>query len=213
MRDEEVSMDGVEHTCRRKTAKVAVAPARGDVRALLDLVALDEGLAKREASVAQSLAILDRTTSDLTRLTPELEAAREELHQLEQSGAAIPEVEKLRRALRGKERRVALVMRQAERKQADALAASADLRDACADLAERRTVLMSRIPGVALEIYAKALRLGRQPAAIGTHGAVCWGCFHRLPIAVTSEFQSEARLVPCPHCERLMYDPEWTEQP
>jgi predicted nucleic acid-binding Zn-ribbon protein len=188
------------------------APTSSDeVRALLELAAFDDGIAKQEASVARALAVLERARGELAQITPALKVDREELLRLEEVGATVPDVERLRRAVREKERRAALLMRQAEEKQSEALGASANLRDACADLAERRRALTDRLSGTLLTSYETALRLGGQPVAIGTRGAVCWGCFRRLPLAVTANFQRFRRPTPCPHCRRLLYDPSWLE--
>jgi len=121
------------------------------VQALLALVALDESVAKREASVAPTPALDERTSSELARLEPELRA--------------------------------------------------------------RRGGIASRIPREALETYESALRRGLVPAAVATRGAVCWGCFHRLSTAVTAPFLHEEVFQCCPHCERLLYNPDWTERP
>jgi predicted nucleic acid-binding Zn-ribbon protein len=187
------------------------ATSPDEVRALVALVELDGGIAKREASVACALAVLERTRGDLARVAPALQTDRDSLRRLEEAGPALSELETLRRAVRSKERRAAMLMRQAERRQRDALAASADLREGCSHLAEHRRALTGRISGPALESYETALRLRRQPAAIGTRGAVCWGCFRRLPAALTAAFRARRRLTPCPHCSRLLYDPTWLE--
>jgi len=186
---------------------------RGDVRALLALVALDEGIAKQEASVAQSLALVERTRVELAQLERELGATREELQRRERAGAGPADVEELRLSLEGQERRAARLMRLAETKQNEALVASGGLRDGCADLAVRRGAITSRIPREAREEYESALRRGLAPAAVATRGKVCWGCFHPLSAAVAAEFLNAQAFVRCPHCERVLFNPDWKERP
>ena len=82
----------------------------GDVRALLALVALDEGIAKQEASVAQSLALVERTRVELAPLERDLGTTREELQRRERA-AEPTDIEELRRSLEGRERRAARLTR------------------------------------------------------------------------------------------------------
>jgi predicted nucleic acid-binding Zn-ribbon protein len=183
------------------------------VRALLALVTLDEGIAKLEGSVAQSLALVERTKVELAQLERVLGATREELQRRERAGAEPTDIEELRRSLRGKERRAARLMRLAETKQNDALVASRGLRNGCADLAVRRGAITSRVPREALEDYESALRRGLLPAAVATRGKVCWGCFHPLSAAVAAAFLNAQAFVRCPHCERVLFNPDWNERP
>jgi predicted nucleic acid-binding Zn-ribbon protein len=197
---------------RRPGSKTNSMPQRrDDVDALIALVSLDQSMARREATVASSLTLVERTTADLAACEPEISMARDDLQRLEGSGAETAEVRKLRRLLRDKERGVAHLMRLAEEEQAAALAASTELREQCADLATRRTAITNRIPRATLEDYESALGHGLVPAAVATRGQVCWGCFHRLSAAVTSEFQQAEAFVCCPHCERVLFNPDWIE--
>jgi predicted nucleic acid-binding Zn-ribbon protein len=188
------------------------SPPRADVQALIALLALDEDIRKREASVAQTLALAEGATSELARLEPAVGAAREELRRRAEAGEDGADIERLRRALLDDERHVAQVMRRAEKKQAEVAAASAALRDACADAAGRRGAIIGRIPQQALKVYESALQRGLLPPAVATRGAVCWGCFHRLSGMPVAPFLSEEAFVCCPHCERLLFNPEWTER-
>jgi hypothetical protein len=77
----------------------------------------------------------------------------------------------------------------------------------------RRGAIASLVPREALETYDRARRRGLVPAAVATRGAVCWGCFHRLSAAVSAAFLREEVFQCCPHCERLLYNPDWTERP
>lgn len=144
--------------------KKASPPApRADVKAMLALVALDEGITKREASVAKALALAGRAEAEIAQM--------------------------------------------------EAAAASAELRDACADLATRRGAITSKIPREALEDYEHALRRGLIPAAVTTHGKVCWGCFHGLSATLAAEFRDAEAFLRCPHCERVLFNPDWSERP
>jgi len=78
-----------------------------------------------------------------------------------------------------------------------------------ADLGARRSALALRLPREALEIYDDALRRGLRPAAVATRGRVCWGCFHSLALEVTAPFLDDEAYVSCPHCERLLFNPDW----
>ena len=94
----------------------------------------------------------------------------------------------------------------------EAVAASAELREHGADLAARRKAITNRIPPATLEDYENALRHALFPAAVATRGRVCWGCFHGLSGAVTAEFRDAQAFVCCPHCERVLFNPDWIER-
>ena len=76
-----------------------------------------------------------------------------------------------------------------------------------------QAAITSRIPREALEDYESALRRGLVPAAVATRGQVCWGCFHPLSAAVAAEFLNAQAFVRCPHCERVLFNPDWNERP
>jgi hypothetical protein len=88
-------------------------------------------------------------------------------------------------------------------------AGSWERRGLSAALDARRSALARRLPPEALEIYDDALRRGLRPAAVGTRGRVCWGCFHSLAPEVATPLTSEETFVGCPHCERLLFNPDW----
>jgi predicted nucleic acid-binding Zn-ribbon protein len=96
--------------------------------------------------------------------------------------------------------------------QTEAAAASAEIQAPSADLANRRSAITSRIPEATVRDYESALRHGLIPAAVATRGSVCWGCFHRLSRAVTSKFEDAQAFVCCPHCERVLFNPDWIER-
>jgi predicted nucleic acid-binding Zn-ribbon protein len=89
---------------------------------------------------------------------------------------------------------------------------SAELRERAPDPGVHRTTLASRIPRATLQDYESALRQGLRPAAVATRGRVCWGCFHRLSGTVTAEFQDSQAFLCCPHCERVLFNPDWMER-
>jgi predicted nucleic acid-binding Zn-ribbon protein len=93
-----------------------------------------------------------------------------------------------------------------------ALQALDESADAGADLADRRRSIADRIPREALDVYEAARRRGLLPPVIATRGTVCWGCFHRLSPAVAAPFLGEEAFLSCPHCERLLFNPDWTER-
>ena len=95
---------------------------------------------------------------------------------------------------------------------AEAATASAEVRERRADLATRRSAFTRRMPPATLEDYETALRLGLSPGAVATRGRVCWGCFHRLSGAVAAELQDAQTFARCPHCERVLFNPDWTER-
>ena len=95
----------------------------------------------------------------------------------------------------------------------EAAAPSAQLREQRADLASRRKAITSRIPRATLADYEGALRQGLSPAAVATRGRVCWGCFHPLSGALTAEFQDAQAFLCCPHCDRVLFNPDWIERP
>lgn len=197
---------------RRPGSTVRSRPQRrSDVEAVIALVSLDQGIARREATVATSLALVERTRTDLASCELEVAATRAALPAKERSGAEAPEVEKLRRLLRDRERGVAQLSRLTEEAEAAAVAASAELREHCADLATRRKQITSRIPRATLDDYEDALRRGLFPAAVATRGRVCWGCFHPLSGALSAQFQVAQAFACCPHCERVLFNPDWIE--
>jgi chromosome segregation ATPase len=199
---------------RRSGTRGSPTPRRrADVEALMALASLDQGVARREAKVASALAVVERARADSLSCEREIGTARDELRRIEQGGAAAPGIEKLRRRLREKERSLVQLTRLAEEAQAEAIAASADLKERFADLPDRRDAITSRIPRATLEDYEDALRHGLLPAAMATRGRVCWGCFHPLSATLTAEFTSAEAFLRCPHCERVLFNPDWIERP
>jgi len=60
-----------------------------------------------------------------------------------------------------------------------------------------------------LEAYELALRAGRQPAVVRLVASVCSGCHVRLPTTLDQKIRRVRGVGACPHCLRLVYDPEW----
>jgi predicted nucleic acid-binding Zn-ribbon protein len=203
----------MNHVASKRSEKTPSTPRRrADVAALVALVSLDQDIARREGKVAASLALVDRTRADVTSRHEKVAQTRDALQRMERMGAKPPELEKQRRLLRDRERDLGRLTQVAEDAQSEAVAASDDLREQCAELPVRRAAIASRIPRGALEDYESALRRGLLPAAVATHGRVCWGCFHRLSGAITSAFDETRALVCCPHCERVLFNPDWIER-
>jgi predicted nucleic acid-binding Zn-ribbon protein len=204
----------MNHAASKRSAKRAPSTPRrrADVEALIALVSLDQGIARREGRVAASLALADRARADATSRNEKTAASRDALQRMERKGAKPSELDKQRRQLRDRERDLDRLMQMAEEAQTEAVAASADLREQCADLPVRRAAIAHRIPRGGLADYESALRRGLLPAAVATHGRVCWGCFHRLSGAITAAFDETQALVCCPHCERVLFNPDWIER-
>ena len=203
----------MNHVASKRSGKEPSRPRRrADVEAFIALVSLDQGIARREGKVAASLALVDRARADVTACHEKVAETRDALQRMERMGAKPPELEKQRRLLRDRERNLGRLMQMAEEAQTEAVAASADLREQCADLPVRRAAIGSRIPRGAFDDHENALRRGLLPAAVATHGRVCWGCFHRLSAAVTAAFDRSQAFVCCPHCERVLFNPDWIER-
>ena len=62
-----------------------------------------------------------------------------------------------------------------------------------------------------LEAYDLAVRAGRHPAVARLTGATCSGCHVRLHATLEQRVRRRRGVAPCPHCLRLVYDPEWLE--
>lgn len=198
---------------KRSAAKAPSAPRRrADVEALVALVSLDQGIARLEGRVAASLTLADRARADVTSREEKVAATRDTLQRTERLGAKPAELEKQRLLLQDRERDLVRLMKTAEEARADAVAASAELREQSANLPARRAVIAARIPRDTLAGYETALRRGLLPAAVATHGRVCWGCFHRLSGAMTAAFDETQAPVWCPHCERVLFNPDWIER-
>lgn len=197
--------------CARPASVPPVDP-REEIRALLELAALDADMARRQAVLSQALAAAEQVRSDSTRLDAAVRAERDALARHDQSGGLVADWETLRHSVDEKERRSAARARDLARGQAQALAASADFRDTGAELPARRKAVTGRISTEVLDRYDLALRSEQQPTVLATRGTVCWGCHLRLPAAVAREFHASKRITACPHCLRLLYDSNWLER-
>lgn len=208
-------MEDIEPRPAVACARPASAPPadpRGEIRALLDLAALDADMARRQAVLSQTLAAAEQVRSDFTRLDTAVRTDRDALARHEQSGGLAADWETLHHSVDEKERRLAALARDLAKGQAQALAASADFRDTGAELPARRKALRCRISAEVLDRYDLALRSERRPAVLATRGTVCWGCHLRLPAAVAREFRASKRITACPYCLGLLYDSNWLER-
>lgn len=208
-------MEDVEARQADARSRLASAPPvnPGDeIRALLELAALDADMSRRQAVLSQALSAAEQVRSDFTRLDTAVRADRGALARHEQSGGLAADWETLRHRVDEKERRSAALARDLAKGQAQALAASAELRDTGAEFPARRRALTGRISTEVLDRYEIALRSERRPAVLATRGTVCWGCHLRLPAAVAREFRTSKRITACPHCLRLLYDSNWLER-
>lgn len=207
-------MDDVEprpaDACGRPASAPPVNP-REEIRALLELAALDADMARRQAVLSQALSAVEQVRSNVARLNTAVRADRDALARHEQSGGLAADWETLRHSVDEKEHRSAALARELAKGQAQALAASADVRDTDAALPARRRALTGRISREVLDRYKIALGSERQPAVLATRGTICWGCHLRLPEAVAREFHTSKRVAACPHCLRLLYDSNWLD--
>lgn len=194
--------------CARPASAPPVDP-REEIRALLELAALDADMARRQAVLSQTLAAAEQVRSDFTQLDTAVRTDRDALARHEQSGGLAADWETLHHSVDEKGRRLAALARDLAKGQAQALAASADLG---AELPARRKALTCGISAAVLDRYDLALRSERRPAVLATRGTVCWGCHLRLPAAVAREFRASKRITACPHCLRLLYDSNWLER-
>ena len=138
----------MNHVASKRSVKTPSTPRRrADVAALVALVSLDQDIARREGKVAASLALVDRARADVTSRHEKVAQTRDALQRMDRMGAKPPELEKQRRLLRDRERDLGRQMQMAEDAQSEAVAASDDLREQCADLPVRRAAIASRIPG------------------------------------------------------------------
>ncbi len=71
---------------------------------------------------------------------------------------------------------------------------------------QERATAAKKVPAPLLERYEALLERGRSPVAAAERGC-CSGCHIRLPAMLGHEIRSALRILPCPHCGRLLYDP------
>jgi hypothetical protein len=69
-----------------------------------------------------------------------------------------------------------------------------------------RAAAARKVPAHLLERYEALLKRGRSPIAAAERGC-CSGCHIRLPAMLGHEIRSALRILVCPHCGRLLYDP------
>lgn len=77
------------------------------------------------------------------------------------------------------------------------------------EVADERHGLGARLSPDILEAYDRALRTGRRPAVVRLVACVCSGCHVRLHSTLEQKIRRRRGVAPCPHCLRLVYDPEW----
>jgi predicted nucleic acid-binding Zn-ribbon protein len=77
------------------------------------------------------------------------------------------------------------------------------------EVADERHALGARLPPDILEAYERAMRGGRRPAVVRLVASVCSGCHVRLHSTLEQKIRRRSGVAPCPHCLRLVYDPEW----
>lgn len=79
------------------------------------------------------------------------------------------------------------------------------------EVADGRHALGAKLSPDVLEAYERAMRGGRQPAVVRLVASVCSGCHVRLHSTLEQKIRRRRGVAACPHCLRLVYDPEWLD--
>lgn len=74
---------------------------------------------------------------------------------------------------------------------------------------DERKRLGTRLSRELHDAYDLARRAGRRPAVVRLVSSVCSGCHVRLPTTLDQKIRGVRGVAPCPHCLRLVYDPDW----
>jgi len=86
-----------------------------------------------------------------------------------------------------------------------------DRRPVSDEVADERRGLVAKQSPETLEAYNRALRAGRRPAVVRLAASVCSGCNVRLHSTLEQRIRRRRGVGSCPHCLRLVYDPEWLQ--
>jgi len=184
----------------REESKPAV-----EIAALLSLAGLDAELLEREARVQKLVRRMEEQRYAVAGLRAELESDRGRLTR--PRGRSLgADLSTLRKHILENEKAYAQLSRDAEQSEGETRALSAELEQRSAEVAEQRAVLRSRLSAEILEIYATALRSGREPAIVRLVQSVCTGCNMRLHSKLEHQIRRRWGIAACPHCQRLVYD-------
>jgi predicted nucleic acid-binding Zn-ribbon protein len=73
---------------------------------------------------------------------------------------------------------------------------------------QRRDAMARRVPRKLLDPYQLLLDVGRTPVVVAIERGTCMGCHVRLPTMLEYETRHSLAVHRCPHCRRLLYNPE-----
>ena len=74
--------------------------------------------------------------------------------------------------------------------------------------AQARATAARRVAQPLLDRYELLLEVGRSPVLVAIERGACSGCHVRLPTMVADKARRSAAVHTCPHCRRLLYEPE-----
>lgn len=177
--------------------------------ALLRVAAIDKEMSRLRSSLQEIVSLLDRQRADLAALGALIEADRARPAKLGASGGETAESRRKRR--HRNERAYAELTRTLEWDQADALHLSAELQRRTVEFAEQRQALLAHVSPPLPGLYETALREGLRPAVAPAPDGACSACGLPLEAAARRRLVEGGRVVPCPACARLLYDPVWVE--
>jgi predicted nucleic acid-binding Zn-ribbon protein len=72
---------------------------------------------------------------------------------------------------------------------------------------ERRRTASAALPTELATLYETLLRIDRRPAVVPMRAGYCAGCHLKVPTQLLIRLAGSYRVSPCPHCQRMLYDP------
>lgn len=147
-----------------------------------------------------------RNPKELVALQQDADMVRGQLARLEEASlAAMGRLEEAQRALAEAEAELARATAEHQALVAELSAQKSVLDAAVAELEARRSAVVARVPPADLRVYTTvyASRQGRAVAKV--ERTVCQGCRVNLPAVVVHRLRSNANLVQCPSCGRILY--------
>jgi predicted nucleic acid-binding Zn-ribbon protein len=76
-----------------------------------------------------------------------------------------------------------------------------------AGLQERRQAASAALPSALAALYDTLIRIERRPAVVPMTAGYCAGCHLKVPTQLLIRLAGSHRISPCPHCQRMLYDP------
>lgn len=77
---------------------------------------------------------------------------------------------------------------------------------------EDRSVLLEKMDGKILTFYEKIKRWAKDTAVVPVKKQSCYGCFMKINDKTYSEVIKSEEIVNCPHCGRILYKEEETQE-